>query len=493
VIRIAYHTLGCKVNQYETEKIRESLERAGFETVAFDSPADACVINTCTVTSVADAKSRAAIRRAHRANPNALVVVTGCYAELEPDAIRALDGIDLVVPNGEKEAIPERVIARFAAGGEWKVESGKPGQSEEPTPQSAIGIPYSPFRNPQSAIRIPYSPFRNPQSAIRIPYSPFRIPHSAIRIPHSPFPIPRLRTRAMVKVQDGCDHFCSYCVVPYARRGKSSRPLDDVLAEVRALAEFGYREIVLTGIRLGAYAQKSEVRSAKSEGSGLPKLVRAVAAVDGIERVRLSSVEPWEVDKALLDAMRQPKVCRHLHIPLQSGDDEVLARMNRPYTAAQYLRIVSRVREAIPGIGITTDVMVGFPGETEEAFANTRRLIDEIGFSRLHVFRYSPRKRTAAASMPDQIPAQVKKRRAQNLIELGNNAMRLFAESIVGQTVEVLVERRSRRPNQLIGFTDNYVEVGFPGDVALAGRIVGVRIVGVDQDGCQVLGVMEGR
>ena len=479
MFRIAYHTLGCKVNQYETEKIREALERAGFATVAFGSPADAYVINTCTVTSVADGKSRAAVRRAVKANPEAFVVVAGCYADLEPDAIRAIEGVDLVVPNEGKDAIAERVIAGLSP--KSKVESRKSGGS---IPQSAI---------------------RNPQSVA-----------------------PRLRTRAVVKVQDGCDQFCSYCVVPYARSRKGSRPLDEVLAETRALAEFGHKEIVLTGIRLGAYASrerkaeggepegsgerraKSEERRAEGgepEGSGLqvrgtasgttcpgrtrtlPDLVRAVGEIEGVERVRLSSVEPWEVDDALVEAMRQLKVCRHLHIPLQSGDDEILRRMNRPYTAAEYRHTVSRVRAAIPGIGITTDVIVGFPGETEEAFERTRALIEQIGFSRLHVFRYSARNRTPAASMPDQVPAQAKKSRAQNLIELGKNSMRRFAKSMIGETVEVLAESRTRRPNQLIGFTDNYVEVSFPGDAALVGHIVRVRILGVDRDGCQVLGI----
>ena len=419
MIRVAYHTLGCKVNQYETEKIREALETAGFETVPFASPADAYIINTCSVTSVADGKSRAALRRALRLNPEAFVVVAGCYAELEPDEIRAIEGVDLVVPNAEKDAIAERVMARFIT------------QSPRPHP--------------------------NP-------------------LPQERGPRPRTRTRAVVKVQDGCDQFCSYCIVPHARNRKRSRPIDEVLAEIRALAEFGHKEIVLTGIRLGAYG------SGESGGEGLAELIREASGIEGIERVRLSSIEPWEVDEALLDAIDCPKVCRHLHIPLQSGDDEVLKRMNRPYTAARYRQIVSEVRQRIPGIGITTDVIVGFPGESDDAFENTRALIEEIGFSRLHVFRYSARKRTSAAFMSDQIPAQVKKRRAENLIELGITAMRRFASSLVGETVEVLVESQAKLPNHVTGFTDNYVETRLPGDAALQGRIVRVRITGVDRE-----------
>jgi len=215
----------------------------------------------------------------------------------------------------------------------------------------------------------------------------------------------------------------------------------------------------------------------------LAALIGAVAEIQGVERIRLSSIEPWEVDEDLLDAMESPKVCRHLHIPLQSGDDGILKLMNRPYTAARYREIVSMVRGRIPGIGITTDVIVGFPGETERTFEHTRALIEEIGFSRLHVFRYSARTGTPASSMADQVPAEVKKLRAENLIELGITAMRRFASSQVGELADVLVESQAKQPNHLTGFTDNYVEARFPGDPALRGQIVPVRIVGVDQDG----------
>ena len=467
MITVAYHTLGCKVNQYETEKIRESLEQAGFATVPFGSRADAYVINTCTVTAVADSKSRAAVRKAMRANPDAFVVVAGCYAELEPGRIAEIEGVDLVVANDDKNVIPERVIAHFAAFSPHP-NPLPPGERESRGGHSTFNIQHSTALNPQP---------------------------STLNVR------PRLRTRAVVKVQDGCDHFCSYCVVPYARSRRFSRPLEEVLAELRSLAEFGYKEIVLTGIRLGSY---------RCGSTRLPELIREAARIDGIERIRLSSVEPWEIDDALLDAMDSPKVCRHLHIPLQSGDDGVLREMNRPYDSGQYTRIIDRVRRRIDGIGITTDVMAGFPGETEEAFENTCALIEKIGFSRTHVFRYSVRKRTKAASLPNQVDVQVKKRRAEKLIELGRIAMRRFASSLVGQTLEVLVQseinagadresgKRSpglQRPDYrehrgggnpskiLSGLTDNYVVVSFPGDSSLKGEIVPVRIAGIGQDG----------
>lgn len=414
MIRVAYQTLGCKVNQYETEKIREALERAGFVTVPFSSVADVYVVNTCSVTAVADSKSRAAVRKALRTNPDAYVVVSGCYAELEPVQIEQIGGVDLVVPNADKDSIPERIAIRFGVG-----------------------------------------------------------PRSQIPYPESQIARPRTRTRAVVKVQDGCDQFCSYCVIPYARTDRRSRRVDDVRAELEALAQFGYREIVLAGIRLGSY---------EDGAARLPQLIRMAESVHGVERIRLSSIEPWEVDNDLLDAMRSPRVCRHLHIPLQSGSDEVLRRMNRPYNAQRYRETVDRVRQAIPGVGITTDVIVGFPGETDRNFAETCAMIEDIDFSRLHVFRYSARRRTAAADLPDQVDAETKKQRAEKLARLGKHAMTRFAESQVGKTLQVLVESEIR-PKRLSGFADNYVEVTFAGEPALKGRIVGVRITGTDQDG----------
>ena len=410
MIRIAYHTLGCKVNQYESEKIRESLESAGFATVPFSSPADAYIINTCSVTGAADSKSRAAVRRALKLNPDAFVVVSGCYAELEPAQIAEIEGVGLVVPNDEKDAIPERIIAHFA------------------------------------------------------------LPHSAISDSHATRP--RMRTRAVVKVQDGCDQFCSYCVIPYARTGKTSRPMNDVLAELRSLADFGYKEVVLAGIRLGSYVYGD---------AKLPELIKEAAGIQGIKRIRLSSIEPWEVDDTLLNAMDSPKVCRHLHIPLQSGDDNTLRRMNRPYDSEKYRSIITKVRERIPGIGITTDVIVGFPGETGEAFENTSAMIRDIDFSRLHVFRYSARKRTKACDLPDQVDANIKKERAERLIELGKVGMKRFASTLIGDVINVLVETGT--PNVLRGFADNYVEVTFSGDLSLRGKVVRVKITGADQDG----------
>ncbi|MBI2844401.1 MAG: tRNA (N(6)-L-threonylcarbamoyladenosine(37)-C(2))-methylthiotransferase MtaB [Armatimonadetes bacterium] len=402
----AYYTLGCKVNQYETEKIREELDRLGFSTVNFASQADVYVINSCTVTGMADAKSRRAIRQAARRNPNAFVVATGCYAELEPAQVGGIEGVDLVVGNDQKESIPERLVARFPN------------------------------------LR------RNGGAGIR----------------------PRTRTRAIVKIQDGCNQFCAYCAVAYARSRQWSREISDVVEEISTLAGFGYREIVLTGIRLGSYA------------FGLPALIRSAAEVDGIERIRLSSIEVWEVDEELLRTIAEnPKACRHLHMPLQSGDDGVLKLMRRPYAPDYYARTVEKAREMIPELGLTTDVMVGFPGETDDAFQRSYEFVRDMGFSRLHVFRYSPRPGTAAASFSDRVPEAEKSRRSELMIELGTELADRFAGRLVGQTVDVLAE--PKRGEFISGFTDNYVEVRFLGGESLRGRIVPVRVESATADG----------
>ncbi len=419
---IAYYTLGCKVNQYETEKARHALESAGFATVPFGSAADVCVVNTCSVTSVADSKSRAAIRKARKVNPEAWIVVTGCYSALDPMEVSRVTDVGLIVPNEDKDSLAELIAARFGVslGGSSEVASSA---------------------------------------------------------------MPRVRTRAVVKVQDGCDNFCAYCVIPYARPVLSSRPMGEVVSEVEALAQSGYKEVVLAGIRLGRF-ESGELR--------LPDLVRRIADIDGIQRIRLSSIEPWEVDEKLAEVMQMPKVCRHIHIPLQSGDDLILAAMNRRYTADEFIAKADMLRAAILRIGITTDVIVGFPGEDEEAFANTVRVVERVGFSRVHVFRYSARKRTAAAEMPNQTAHDVKTKRANALSEIAQSLAVEFAKSHIGQTLQVLAESQTDKPGELAGYTDNYIRVRFQAPPKLKGSIVPVRLTEVLEDG-ETVGVVEQR
>ena len=399
----AYYTLGCKVNQYETEQIRREMESRGFDTVSFASPADVYVVNTCTVTAIADGKSRHELRRAVRRNPDALIIATGCYADLDPHALAEIEGVDLVLPNSEKEHLAHQAAVRF--------------------------------------------PELNGHSR--------------------PNPIPRIRTRAILKVQDGCDQFCAYCAVPFARPVKRSRPLDEVLSEAEALAAFGYKEIVLTGIRLGAYEG--------ANGESVAELTRRVCEIDGLARIRLSSIELWEITDELIAAMAgSPKVCPHLHVPLQSGDDGVLAAMGRPYDTRTYAEVISRARELIPDLAVTTDVMVGFPGESDEAFERSLRFVEEMRFSRLHVFRYSPRPRARASGFRGQVSPASKEERSDMMIELGRRLAQDFAEQRVGRTVRVLVERTSGDSRRRTGYTHNYIEVEFDGSTQ-PGGIVDVR------------------
>jgi threonylcarbamoyladenosine tRNA methylthiotransferase MtaB len=428
----AFYTLGCKVNQYETEKIREEMESLGFQTVPYPGPADVIVVNSCTVTGTADAKSRAAVRRAIKRNPDAVVVATGCSVELDPHTFAQIEGVDVVVPNAEKAEIAERVAARFA----------------DLCPETCFGT-----KTKSRSIGDDQG-FGTKTGSRSIGVNG---------------PRPRLRTRALVKVQDGCNQFCAYCAVPLARPNLMSRELEDIEAEVRSLADFGYKEVVLTGIRLGSYS---------TESAGLPELVSAAAKTEGIERVRLSSIEVWEITPALIEALKHPKVCRHLHVPLQSGSDGVLKAMGRPYDAETYRRTVHEVRQSVDGLGVTTDVMVGFPGETEEDFRRTYELVEEVRFSRLHVFRYSARPGTRAAKMADQTAPAVKERRSAELIRLGERLSGEFAASMAGKVLSVLVERRRSRASLLSGLTDNYVEVEFAGPDCLRGEIARVKVTG---------------
>ncbi len=409
---VAYVTLGCKVNQYETEQIRHALESSGFVTVSQADSADVYIVNTCSVTHTADSKSRAAIRKSVRANPDALVVVTGCYSQLEPLDVAHIDGVDIVIPNDQKDSISGYIAARL-------------GVDVDQT-------------------------------------------NSALNVPH------RTRTRAVVKVQDGCDNYCSYCIIPYARPHMNSRPLPDVIEEIRSLSDAGFQEIVLTGIRLGSY---------KWENSTITDLVHDCSKVSSIGRIRLSSIEPWEITDCLLDAMDNPKVCRHLHIPLQSGDDAILTAMNRRYNTKEYLETLDRVRNRIPGVGITTDVIVGFPGEDSEAFENTLNIVREASFTRLHVFRFSPRSRTAAVGMPGQVDAQQKQIRAEQLEKLGLEQQREFASSWVGKVLPVILESETKSSCVFRGYTDNYIEVNVFAPHNQKNKIIDARILDIFDNG----------
>lgn len=381
----------------------------GYDIVSFDEYADVYVINTCTVTHQGDAKSRKLIRRAKRQNPNAVVVVAGCYAQTNPEEVSSIPGVDVILGNNHRHAVVDLVeVARGTAEPICKVENLFRAQNLDADDQLTI------------------DGFGE-------------------------------KTRAVIKVQDGCTEFCTYCIIPYARGMLRSRRPGAIVRQAQQLVERGYKEVVLAGIHLGAYGKDF------SDDVGIADLLSQLIQVDGLERIRLSSIEPMDVDTKLLEIMASsPKVCKHLHLPLQSGCDEVLRRMKRRYTTAQFRELVKRARELMPDIAITTDIMVGFPGETEEQHIQSYEFISEIGFSRLHVFPYSPRQGTPAATFDGQVDPRVQRRRVDQLLELGEKLALNFHQRFIGQRAIVLVHKEPEQETSFCnGYTDNYIPVIF--------------------------------
>lgn len=412
-MKVALTTLGCKVNHYETEAMRELFLQAGWDVVDFADRADVYVVNTCTVTQTSDTKSRRMLARAHRANPNALVVAVGCYAQVAPETVSALDGVGLVLGTGGRKQIVGRVNEALAANA---------GRSEI-TPLSELKT-------------------FEPLSAVR-----------------------DSRTRATLKIQDGCVNYCSYCIIPYARGPLKSRLPEEITREVAALAGEGYREIVLTGIHLASYG-----RDLKGRSETLLDAIHRAGAVDGIRRIRLGSLEPLFVDETVAKALAaNPKICRQFHLSLQSGSDTVLKRMNRRYTSGQYLHAVELLRAEMPDCAITTDIIAGFCGETEREHKETLAFCERAAFARMHVFPFSVRKGTAAAGMPGQLPKAVKEARAAELLALGKRLTREYLAAQVGSVVEVLAESDGT------GYSGNYIRVETD---APEGEIVRVRLDG---------------
>lgn len=420
----AYYTLGCKVNQTDTAALQHLMEQAGYETTPFEEEADVYVINTCTVTHLGDRKSRQMIRRARRKNPGAVIVVAGCYAQVAAEDVMSIPEVDLVIGTHSREHLPKLV------------QQAKLGRLNCVAPLEE-----------------------------KVAFDTLGVAHS-----HE-------RTRAFLKVQEGCRQFCSYCIVPYARGPLYSRPLAEAISEAKKLVAQGFRELVLTGVHLGCYGLDL------TEDLALSDLVLGLAAVEGLERLRISSIEPTEVTGELIEViLDNPNVCRHLHISLQSGDDHVLQRMNRKYSSAEFLRLTEWLRSQIPEIALTTDVMVGFPGETEEQFNNTLRVVRKAAFSRLHVFKYSPRRGTPAAKYPQQVPPPVKNQRSHCLTELGQELARQYQQRFLGQEVKVLFEEEVGA-NQVAGLTEHYVRVTTTGSEQLVGRIVPVKITDLTAEG----------
>lgn len=420
--KVAFITLGCKTNQYESEAMAGVFRHRGYENVTFDEKADVYVVNTCTVTHLGDRKSRQMIRRAVKKNPGAIVVVTGCYAQTSPGEVLEIPGVDVIVGTRDRDKIVELVE---------KAE-------KSPVPVNAV----KDIMFHQAFEDMPLLDNEN-------------------------------RTRAFVKIQEGCSNFCTYCIIPYARGPLRSRQPDNVLAEVRNLVEKGFGEIVLTGIHIGAYGAGLEQKV------DLADLVVRIAHTPGLKRLRLGSIEPLDITPRLTQAIAEIRtVCRHLHIPLQSGDDYILRRMNRHYNTFEFSRMVSAIRGQVPEIGITTDVIIGFPGETAESFESTYELVKDIGFSKTHVFKYSPRKGTPAAGYPDQVSPEDKDARSKRLIALDRENQKKFAGRFIGESTEVLVEQLVDKETDVWeGLTDNYIRVLLKSNEGLQGEFVDVRIV----------------
>jgi len=383
-MKIAYETLGCKVNQYETESIRYKLEKSGYETVDTSEEFDLCIINTCIVTSVAEGKSRNIIRKAKRNNQNAKIWVTGCYSHIKSEEMISLLEIDKIFSNEEKISIANAVKKNF--------------------------------------------PIKD--------YTENIIPKL------------RLRTRAFIKIQDGCDQFCSYCIIPYARNLYYAKPLSDTIEEIKKLVDSQYKEIVLTGIRLGSYRQ---------DNLNLSYLIEKILEKTEIDRIRLSSIEMWETDKDLINLFSNERIAKHLHIPLQSGNNKILNLMNRPYKIEEYLELIENIREKVPNIGITSDVIVGFPNETDFDFETSLSNIKKANFSRMHIFKYSKRQGTQGFFMENQIDMEIKKKRFKELSILGKELHEKFAKNQVGTKEKILIERK-KSDGYFYGYTSNYLE-----------------------------------
>ena len=418
-LRASFHTLGCRLNQAETASISATFASQGYQIVDYGADTDVCVINTCSVTDGAEAKCRQAVRAVLRRSPQAYVVVTGCYAQVGKDALRAIDGLDLIVGTAHKMQVVDLIDTTR--------------KEAEP-----------------------------------------RVVHTA-KIARDDFALNVVgdysnHTRANLKIQDGCNFACAFCIIPFSRGGARSRQLPDILSEARGLVAKGHREIVLTGVNIGTYSIGNQ---------DLLQVIQALEDIDGLERLRISSIEPTTIPDGLVDWMAtSAKLCPYLHVPLQSGDDGVLRRMKRRYTRAEFSAFIERVAERVPGVCLGTDAMVGFPGEDDTAFTNTRLLLADLPLAYCHVFSYSERPRTYAQRYTEQVPPVEIQARSRALRELSARKKAAFYRRHVGSTVRVLFERRENS-GLYTGFSDSYLKVGVEASSDLSNKMAMVRLVDV--------------
>ena len=432
--KAALHNLGCKVNAYETEAMQEILEQSGYEIVPFGERADVYVINTCTVTNMSDRKSRQMLHRARKMNPEAVVVAAGCYVQAKAGEVD--DCVDIVIGNNKKHELA-RILEEFFR---ERQANGTDGTGTEKTGAGRRDI-------------IDIS--RTPE------YEEMRLTRTGEH------------TRAYIKVQDGCNQFCSYCIIPYARGRVRSRRMEDVVDQVRALAGQGYKEVVLTGIHLSSYGLDLD------QGEDLLSLICAVHEVEGICRIRLGSLEPRIITEEFARTLSAlPKICPHFHLSLQSGCDETLRRMNRRYTTEEYYEKCQLLRKYFDNPALTTDVIVGFPQESEEEFERSMAFVDKVDFYETHIFKYSRREGTKAAAMEGQVPEQVKNARSAQLIALGRRKQQAYEDRLIGKCVEVLMEEAVEREDGIyqVGHTKEYVKVGQKTTENLANQLINVEI-----------------
>ena len=425
--KIAFYTLGCKVNQADTASMEEIFRKAGYEIVPFNQAADVYLINTCVVTNNGQRRSRQIINRAVRHNPLSLTVVTGCYPQTAPEEVKAIEGVDVIIGNQERGRIVELV-------------------------ETALNEKRTEILDNVQKMTVD-TKFEELGAGTETD-----------------------KTRAFLKIQEGCNQYCTYCIIPYARGPLRSRSLENIKAEVAKLVAAGYKEVVLIGIHLGCYGkeQGGEVT--------LYDAVLAALSVDGLKRLRLGSLESVEVDPRILDLMEvDSRLCRHLHLPLQSGCDKILQAMHRPYDTTRYGELLRNIKAQLPDIAITTDIIVGFPGETEEDFAETMRFAEECGFAKMHIFPYSKRKGTPAEKMPNQIIEAVKEERAARLGALDAKMFHACLENAVGTESEVLFEQPVD-DEHIEGLISSYQRVIVKAPVNLCGEIAKVKIVGVQED-----------
>ena len=424
-MKVSTITLGCKVNQYETQAMLNQLLQGGFSACQTGEDADIILLNSCSVTSTSDHKVKQTLHKARREHPHAVIVLTGCMPQAFPELAEDLTDADIVLGNSNRSSLLPHILQYLST--RQRIIDIVPHQTKEKFESMSVENFYE-------------------------------------------------RTRAFIKIQDGCNRFCSYCIIPYARGRVRSKPLDDLIAEVTQLAEKGYKEIVLTGINLSAFGQDINLH--------LCDAVEAVCAINGIERVRLGSLEPEQLSEdVIIRLSKQQKLCPQFHLSLQSGCDETLKRMNRHYTTEEYRTIVQNLRNAFDNAAITTDIMVGFPGETEEEFMQSLEFAKEISFSKVHVFAYSQRPGTKACNAPNQITKKVKETRSKQMMHVTNQTKQAFLNQQCGTIQDVLVEREINT-NLYEGYTANYTPVQFHSDKNLCGQLVAVHITKANENDC---------